>query len=45
MKDLRKIASALLVAAMVFTAAAIAVPESIRTVRAEAQADVENVNT
>ncbi len=45
MKDLRKIASALLVAAMVFTVAAIAVPESIRTVRAEAQADVENVNT
>ena len=45
MKDLRKIASALLVAAMVFTAAAIAVPENIRTVRAEAQADVENVNT
>lgn len=45
MKDLRRIASALLMAAMVFSVAAIAVPGGVHIVRAEAEADVENVNT
>jgi aryl-phospho-beta-D-glucosidase BglC (GH1 family) len=45
MKELRRIASALIVAVMVFSVAAIAVPEGVRIVRADAEADVENVNT